>query len=289
MRLVIITINYNSSENTIKLLESLKNQTNKDFEVIVVDNNSDDIDKLMDYKTTESNIIYIKNDQNLGFSGGSNIGIKKALQNGSDWVFLLNNDTMPESHLIERLRANLEGKNGVIGLALDEGDRTAFAGHVQWLKPTLQHLYNKVDLSNYKTYVIGGAMLIHKSVFDKIGFLDENYFLYFEDADFCQRARKAGIPISFLTEIKIAHTVSASTKKLGSSMLLRYHYRNALYFNLKNGPLYIKLLVWPWSWIVIIKQLVKLTLKNNVEQSKSIMNGVIDFYKNKYGKIKTGQ
>ncbi len=66
MKISIITINYNSSENTIKLLESLKNQTDKDFEIIVVDNNSHDVEKLMDYRTPENNIIYIKNDHNLG-------------------------------------------------------------------------------------------------------------------------------------------------------------------------------------------------------------------------------
>lgn len=288
MHLSIITLNYNSSENTIKLLESLKNQTDKDFNVIVVDNNSHDIEKLMNYETAEANIIYIKNDHNLGFSGGNNMGIKKALQNGADWVFLLNNDTMPESHLIEHLRADLEGRGGIIGLALDEGNRTAFAGLVQWLKPTLSHIttLNVVMTKSVdKLYSIGGAMLIHKSVFDKIGFLDENYFLYFEDADFCQRARKAGIPVSFLPKIIISHSVSASTKKLGSPMLLRYHYRNALYFNLKNGPFYIKLLIWPWSWIIILKQIIKIIVDKNKEQSLAILKGVGDWYAGRIGKL----
>ena len=148
MRLTIITINHNSSENTIKLLESLKNQTEKDFEVIVIDNNSDNVGKLMDYETPETNIIYIKNDRNLGYSGGNNAGIKKALENGADWVLLLNNDTWVESSFIERLRAVLDssagsgqrGKEGIIGLALDEGSRTSFAGLIQWLKPTLIHI-----------------------------------------------------------------------------------------------------------------------------------------------------
>lgn len=144
MRLIIITINYNSSENTIKLLESLKNQTDKYFEIIVVDNNSDDVGKLMDYKTTETNIVYIKNDRNLGFSGGSNIGIRRALNppagGGADWVFLLNNDTWVENDFISRLKANLNAREGIIGLAIDEGDRIAYAGQVQWLKPTLIHI-----------------------------------------------------------------------------------------------------------------------------------------------------
>ena len=316
MRLTIITINYNSSENTINLLESLKNQTDKDFEVMVVDNNSNDVEKLMNYQTSETNIIYIKNDRNLGYSGGNNVGIKKALNppppervdgGGADWVLLLNNDIWVESGFIERLRADLDSKDGIIGLALDEGERTAFGGLIQWLKPTLKHVYDSrlamsliTDIAS-RYYAIGGAMLIHKSIFDKIGFLDENYFLYFEDADFCQRARKAGIPISFLStellgrlkhgqettprKIKIFHSVSASTKKLGSPLLLRYHYRNALYFNLKNGSWNIKLLTWPWSWLIIVKQIIKIIIGKNKEQSFAILKGVGDWYSGKMGKL----
>jgi len=338
MRITIITINYNSSENTIQLLESLKKQTDpaqsnsadhqsdkgrtlsgasKDFEIIVVDNDSDDVGKLMNYQTAETNIIYIKNDNNLGFSGGNNVGIKKALENGTDWVLLLNNDTWVESPFIAQLKANLDSsagseqgdKEGIIGLAIDEGDRIAFAGKIGWLKPTLPHINNAKAISNFQFpisnefsnpnssngkrkmvndkcfYAIGGAMLIHKDVFDRIGLLDEKYFLYFEDADFCQRARKAGIPVSFFPEIKIAHSVSSSTKKLGSPMLLRYHYRNALYFNLKNGSWYIKLLVWPWSWIIILKQIIKITIGQKREQSLAILRGVGDWYSNKMGKL----
>ena len=131
MKLSIVTINYNNSDNTIKFLESLKNQTDKDFEVIVVDNNSKDVDQLMNYRTTETNIIYIKNDSNLGFSGGNNVGIRKALsfdndqdkENGADWILLLNNDTWVENTFIGPLKAVLEGKEGIVGLALDEGSR----------------------------------------------------------------------------------------------------------------------------------------------------------------------
>jgi len=317
MKISIVTINYNSSENTIKLLESLRNQTDKDFEVIVIDNNSKDVGQLMDYKTSETNIIFINNDKNLGYSGGNNVGIRRALEtwkvdpayDGASWVFFLNNDTWVESSFMERLKADLEGREGIVGLALDEGHRMVMAGLIEWLKPTLIHITMSDIVSNndvrHRYYSIGGAMLIHKNVFDKIGFLDENYFLYFEDADFCQRAQKAGIPIFFLPtkfpgrskappqeptpkEIKIYHSVSASTKKLGSPLLLRYHYRNALYFNLKNGPFYVKVLIWPWSWIIVLKQIVKIALNKNKMESKEILFGVVDFYRNKVGKIKTG-
>lgn len=292
MKLVVITINYNNSENTICLLESLKNQTDKNFEIIVVDNNSKDVDRLMDYKTTESNIIYIKNDRNLGFSGGNNVGIRKALNppagGGSDWVLLLNNDTLPENQLIEHLKPYLEGKEGIIGLALDEGNRTVYAGKIEWFKPTLSHITTRrvvIDETVDKLYAIGGAMLIHKEVFNRIGLLDEKYFLYFEDADFCQRARKARIPISFMSDIKIAHAVSSSTKKLGSPMLLRYHYRNALYFNSKNGPWYVKSTLWLWRIMIVFKQIIKIIVGKDREASRAILAGVLDYYKRNYGKL----
>ena len=289
MNLSVVTINHNSSENTIKLLESLKNQTDNGFGVIVVDNNSEheELQKLKNYRTEATNIVFIENDQNLGFSEGNNVGIKKALANGADWVVLLNPDTWVENDFISRLKPNLEGKEGIIGLAIDEGSRTAYGGKVEWLKPTLSHITTS-HVVNEKTvdkYAIGGAMAIHKNVFDKIGFLDEKYFLYFEAADFSVRARKAGVPVEFLPEVKVRHSVSASTKKLGSPMLLRYHYRNALYFNIKNGPWYIKLLVWPWSWFVALKQVLKIAVEKNREQSKAIFAGVSDFYKNRYGKL----
>ena len=292
MNISIITVNYNSSGNTIKLLESLKNQTDKDFNVFVVDNNSEDVKKLMEYRTDETNIVFVNNDKNLGFSGGNNVGIKKALGDGADWILLLNNDTWVENDFIHRLKANLEGKGGIMGLAINEGNpnashgqgRTVYAGKIQWLKPTLIHTPTS-QVGYPQVYAIGGAMAIRKKVFEKIGFLDEKYFLYFEDADYSVRARKAGVPVEFAPEIRVYHSVSASTKKLGSPMLLRYHYRNALYFNFKNGPWYIKLLVWPWSWFVAVKQILKLAAGRNIEESKAILAGVVDFYKNNYGKL----
>lgn len=307
MLITIVTINYNSSDNTIKLLESLARQTDKSFDVVVVENGSNDEEKrkLLDYKTTETNLIFIKNDKNLGYSGGNNVGIKKALdppagggsdpdQIGASWILLLNNDTWVESDFVERIKANLDpsagsgqgGKGGIIGLALDEGDRVAYAGQVEWLKPTLKHTYDLQPTTNDgRFYAIGGAVLIHKSVFDKIGLLDENYFLYFEDADFSLRAREAGISVSFLPDIQVHHSASSSTKKLGSPMLLRYHYRNALYFNLRHAPNRIKILLPFWSFLVAIKQLAKIVVGDNREASKAITRGILDFHLDKMGKI----
>lgn len=294
--LTVLTINYNGAEKTIKLLESLKNQTNQDFKVIVLDNASDSADykKLQTHCTMAPFVQLIKNNENFGFSGGCNIGIKKAIETGADWILLLNNDTWVESDFMVSLMAKLsqldplaDSKQGIVGIPLVENDHVAYCGKIEWLKPTLEHIYSVPTVRHRKTdnYAIGGGVAVHKEVFEKIGLLNEKYFLYFEDVDFSLRAQKAGFKLIILEEPKAYHQVSASTKKLGPSLLLRYHYRNALYFNLKNGSWYIKLAVWPWSWIIAVKQLIKIVIKQNLEQSRAILKGVADFYKHKMGKI----
>ena len=298
MRLSIITINYNGSENTIKLLKSLGNQTlrqgsgqaDHDFEIIVIDNASEETDfsnLQLTIDTMQNNIVpmVIRNSDNLEFSGGNNVGIKEALKRGSEWVLLLNNDTWVEKDFIVSLKQHLEGSGGVVGLSVNEGaDKIAYCGKIQWFCSNLNHVYDMLN-TECLTYAIGGAVAIHKDVFDKIGFWDEKYFLYFEDADFSLRARRINIPINFIKESKVNHQASSSTKKLGSPLLLRYNYRNSLYFNWKNGPWYIKMTVWFWSFWIIKKQLLKLMFQYKPDESIEILRGVMDFYKRRMGKI----
>lgn len=311
--LTIISINYNGSENTMRLLRSLESQTDMEFKVIVVDNASKETD-FNNLKKNIGNAELVRSNNNLGFSGGNNVGIKKALKDGANWVILLNNDTWVEKDFIARLRAILDQKQGIVGIPMIEGGgaapstplRTSYCGKIEWLKPTLSHIYaeeNYKQNSNSKSqtsnqpashkllatsyYVIGGAIAIHKNVFEKIGFLDANYFLYFEDADYTIRARRAGIPITIAPDVMIYHSVSSSAKKLGSPFLLRYHYRNTLYFNWKNGPWYVKFAVWPWSWWIVTKQALKVMIYHNREQSLAILSGVLDFYRHRMGQIKT--
>src|SRR3989344_2336950 len=114
MKISIATLNYNGSKETLELLKSLGEQANHDFEVIVVDNASEEADfkNLEKYYTTNQNLwraalhIY-RQGENLGFSEGNNVGIRQALKNGSDWIVLLNNDTWVERGLLKDLRAVL--------------------------------------------------------------------------------------------------------------------------------------------------------------------------------------
>ncbi len=279
MQLTLITINYNNVRATVELLRALEQQANKNFDVIVVDNDSWPADRALlgEYApASKLNLDIIYSDTNRGFSGGNNLAIRKALTQGSEWVLLINNDTTVAPDFIEKLVAQLPDQPCVAQIPLNEGTKVAYGGIVQWLKPTLKHFYQPETANCKLQYIIGAGMLVHRSVFERIGLLDEAYFLYFEDADFSMRAKHAGIPIRFLHEPVIFHRESETTKTLGSPLLLRYHARNALRFNWRNGPWWVKLAVPLAALYGIIKT-----------KSCAMRAGVFDFIFGRWGKIDT--
>jgi len=312
-KIFIVVLQYNTSEDTIRCLESLKELSWQDFRVIVVDNASE-IQHLNSIRLFVENqsrakqghaasphgfvgdkgeggvkFYFLVNRQNLGYAGGNNIGIRYALEEGADYILILNPDTTVKSDLLTKLvettKKNPEA--GIVGAMVDEGDRVINCGKIKWLKPELKH--SVLQTTNYKLqtnqYIPGVAMLIHRDVFKEIGLFDERYFLYFEDVDFCIRAQKAGFKLVVAPKALIHHHPSSSTSKLGAASLLYYHYRNAHLFNSKNAPFWAKVLLPFWSIWIIIKQVVKILLGINVQVSKAILRGVLDFYKGRFGKI----
>lgn len=293
----IIILQYNNSGDTLKCLESVNKLNYSDFGVVVVDNNSqpEHIERAKN-KVAElgSRFYFLQSDNNLGYSGGNNLGIKRALENSADYILILNNDTTLPPDTLSRLvkRANESDFIGILTPALDEGDKVAYGGKIKWLASELAHNYQfdkpeiGPDIWGTNIYIPGTAMLIKRKVFEKIGFLDERYFLYFEDADFSVRAANAGLKLIICPEISIKHLVSSTTKSLGSPLLLRYHFRNAHLFNFLRGPFWVKILLPFWSLWIIMKQAIKLSFfPSKREISRSILNGVIDFYRGKFGKI----
>lgn len=293
--LTIITVNFNCADETLGLLRSLERQDNTQFSVIVVDNDSrpEDRTKLGAYAANSRltlDIIY--SDTNRGFSGGNNLAIRKALAQNVPWMLLLNPDTIAPVDLVGRLHQLIDDEPAIWGLPLAEPNRIAYAGFVQWLKPTLRHLSHwplaYSLLQKHRLYAIGAALLVHREVFERIGLLDERYFLYFEDADFSMRAHAVGIPVKFAREPLIRHGVSKSTHTLGSPLLLRYHARNSLLFNRTHGPAWVRIAL-PFTVVYgIIRQSLKvLCMPSRRAQSRAILDGIIDFYAHRFGNIKT--
>lgn len=285
--ITVITVNYNCARRTCDLVRSLRLERGGAGRIIVVDNASspEDQEILKECATADSSVEVLWSQENLGFSGGNNLAIKKSMEQGDGWVLLLNPDTIADADALVHVQENLPPHPALVGFPLREGDTVAYAGAIRWLVPTLPHVYApRADSS--RQYVIGAAMAVHTSVFRRIGLLDERFFLYFEDAEYSCRARQSGIPVEFRENPVFSHGVSQSTRAIGDALLLRYHVRNALLFNTLRGPWWVRILLPLWAFSGMLKQLAKLLLMpSRRASSRAIAAGILDFYGRSFGKI----
>ncbi len=227
-KLTISIVNFNAGDYLIKCLESLKKIENElEFDVFIVDNNSSDgSQEKAKEKFPQFNFIF--NKENLGFGKAHNLVLKKA---NTPYLLTLNPDSeVPPGTLkfvsdymdtnldVGIASSRVEKEDGSIDAASHRGFPTPFASFLYFFlkNDRLYHLTNR-DMS--KTHevdsVVGAFMFIRKSVLEKTGYFDEDYFLYGEDIDLCFRVKKAGFKVMYVPEVKILHVkgVSSGIKK----------------------------------------------------------------------------
>jgi len=220
-KVFIIILNWNLKDDTIACVRSVLAGSYSYQRVVVVDNGSSDrsVEAIAEYfgKTID----LIVNEKNVGFAAGVNKGIQYALAQGADWVLILNNDTIVAPDMLEQLMAvAIRYPNiGILGPAIfhyDQPNRVWRLGdrHINWV-PIPFKISAKALQAGEKilpvNYVTGCGMLIRKEVFHAIGMFDEGYFMYYEDADFCRRAERAGFSIVCVPTARMWHKVSGST------------------------------------------------------------------------------
>lgn len=230
----IVVLNYNGKDCLKKCLTSLFCSPYPNFEVVVVDNNSQD-GSLESAKLAFSRVTFIKNEHNLGFSTGNNVGIKYSLEKMADYVLLLNNDTEVEkdflSQLVKSASANEEA--GILSPLIFTGDKKSVwfsGGKIDWLrmKTTHEQKLIKSDFAD-SDFISGCAMLVRAEVFRKIGLFDEDFFLYWEDADFSVRAKKAGFSLLVCANSHVRHFEKSEKAK-----------RNKIYWLVLSGLLFFE-------------------------------------------------
>lgn len=262
----IIVLHYLNSELTLDCLSSLSSCDKEkiEFEIYLVLNSSD---KTLSQKIKDDyqNVILVENNQNTGFSRANNLGIRKAIDNGCNHFLLLNNDTVVHKKLILGL-VHFVHNNKEIGLV---SPKIYFApdheyhhdrykkkdrGKVIWYaggKLDMNNVYaghlglNEVDHGQFnKTsetdFATGCCMLITKEMVDKVGLLEEKYFMYFEDIDYSFRAKKANLKVMYYPEVFLWHKNASTSGSPGSSIHIYYQTRNRLYFGFKYFPLRVK-------------------------------------------------
>ena len=196
-KVFIVVLNYNGKAVIKKCLTSLFKLDYPNFEVVVVDNNSTD-GSLEIAKGCFSRANFIKNAENLGYAAGNNIGVRFSLERMADYVLLLNNDTEVENDFLAKLVevAESEEKIGIISPVILDGRTKEVwfsGGEILWNKMSSRHKQNIPAEDYYESeFITGCSMLVKASVFREIGLVDEDYFLYWEDADFSLRAKNNG-------------------------------------------------------------------------------------------------
>lgn len=299
-KVFIIIINFNGSKDTIDCLKSLEKITYKNFEVIVVDNASekDDFEKVEEFlKISSLNAKRYALNANLGFAGGNNIGIKEAMSHDVDYILLLNNDTEVALDFLDKLveAAEENKKGGLFAPKIYFYDEPQRIWHAvcdfSWIGGGKPLQYEEIDKNPRETeiketkYVSGCAMLIRKDVIEKIGLLEESFFMYYEDTDYSLKAEKAGFELLYVPASHIWHKISRSAQKMGTPKVHYYHVRNALLLSKRNAPFFILTGIYLWSAFHYLKQIVKLVIMpSKKESAKMIMRGISDFYKNRFGK-----
>lgn len=212
---VVVILNWNGAADTAECLRSLQAQTYRSWAAVVVDNGSSD-DSVAVLRAGFPSVEIVASPRNLGFAGGCNVGIRRALAGSAEWVLLLNNDTVLDPRCLEELLDSSPALPGVLAPAIyyhDAPERLWSGGARQgWGLPFELKAEDLRRESVAADYVTGCAMLVHRRVFEEIGLLDERFFMYYEDLDFCLRARRAGFGIVVKPRARLWHKVGSSLR-----------------------------------------------------------------------------
>ncbi len=288
----IVLLNWNGYDLTRECILSLSNIKYTNYQIVVVDNGSDDDSYVKLSNEFEKDVKFISNEENLGFAKGNNVGIKYAVENNADYVLILNNDTVVDNLFLNKMidLAESDTKIGILGSKIyyfSDTDIIWFSGgrfnkfkggmSVDGMGVKDNERYNEVvDVD----YITGCSLLIKSEVLEKIGFFDEEYFNYAEDADFCLRAKRSGYSVVFVPSSKVWHKVARSMKGNFSPFYLYFQSKNRLLLIKKNfSKNYLIYSLFVHIFCYIPSKLLLIFLKNEkkLKSSFSLFLGTYDF------------
>ncbi len=260
----IIIVHYNTPKDTKTCLQSLFALQHDSFQyhIIVVDNGSKEAFSLPSSLLAEHpEIELIRSESNLGFSGGNNLGLQYAVDHhDSDFFLLLNSDTVVDPAFLQNM-FQLASKEAGIGLVVpkiyfhrgyefwqddyqrDELHKVLWyaGGSIDWQNLLAFHIgVDEVDRGHFDSvseteFATGCALLLSREALERVGLLDEAFFLYLEDVDYSVRVKEAKLRVLYCPTAKVWHKISRSTGGSGSSLQTYYQTRNRLYFFFKHG------------------------------------------------------
>lgn len=290
---IAVVLNYNRRQDTLACLASLAASTYKNLKIIVLDNSSTDGSmKAISAAFPEVEVFRLQ--ENRGYAGNNNVGISIAMAEGANWVLVLNEDTILDPNCVSRLVAAGEADPaiGVVGPTVyhfDEPCVIQSAGGVMGRYWESLHLaQNELDREQFRDphdvdWISGCGIMVRNKVIEQVGMIDERYFYYWEETEWCIRASRAGWRIVNVPQARLWHK-GVKRDYQPKPMVTYYATRNRLMTLAKHKA---PAVVWAGACAQISRTLVSWTIKprwkSMREHKHAMWRGVVDFVSHRSG------
>jgi GT2 family glycosyltransferase len=293
----IILVNYNSHDFTIDCLKSLQHLTYPNVTWLVIDNGSKP-GSVEAIRQAFPQVPLIETGANLGFTGGNNVGIRYALERGADYIMLLNNDTTVAPDMLDRLVEIMESDPG-IGAAgpmmyyYDHPDTFwSVAGAIDWKTGTTRMIgLNEPDRGQFGTapqpadFISGCALLARRAVWETVGLLDDDFFMYYEETEWCVRTQRAGFRLVYVPTAMIWHKISIEARAI-SPFIYYYMTRNRFLFLRKTRA---GLQTWLNVWLEYARTFISWSLRPKWQDRRHLrpvmLRAISDYYRRRLGYV----
>lgn len=291
----VLILCWNNFEDTAECVRSVRSLEGEAPHILVIDNQSTDgtVDRL---RREFNGLDILVNPSNLGYAGGNNAGLARAFSKGADYALILNNDVLVEPSLLNTLLDEAEKNDRAAFVAplvlyADTRDTiNAIGTSMDWfkLRPRIGLCGKSRALAPARTLtpeiIVGCAWLVPKRTVDRIGLLDERFFLIHEDADWCMRARRAGLLCRVVTDAVVYHK---NSRTLSKHALLTHYYstRNILYLAAKHaGPMNKASALAGLLIFILQNALFLLSGGPKAARARSFFAGVVDWASGRMGR-----
>lgn len=291
---ITIILNTNRRDDTLACLASLAASRYTNHRIIVLDNHSTDgsVEAIQEQFPQAQ---FIPLQENLGYAGNNNVGIQMAMQQGADWVFVLNEDTVLDPDCLTHLvrTGQSDPKTGIVGPLVyhyDEPDYIQSGGGI--FGPYWQSIHLAKDEKDHgqlsQTHIVewisGCAIMVRREVIEQVGMIDPRFFYYWEETEWCLRAGKAGWQILHVPTARLWHK-GVQRNYTPKPSLLYYSTRNRLLMLQKhNAPLNI----WLHTWAELLRTLISWSVRPKWRSKRAyrdaMWQGMLDFWRRRYGK-----
>lgn len=290
---VVVILNTNRREDTLECLASVSASTYPRNKVLVLDNASTD-GSVETIQSAFPDIHLIQLTENKGYAGNNNVGIRAALDQGADWVLVLNEDTILASDCIERMvtAGAADPSIGIVGPMVYHADEPEY---IQSAGGTLDDLWrathlgqNELDTHQFSgnrlvDWISGCALMIRRQTIEQIGLIDERFFYYWEETDWCIRARDTGWRLVHVAEAKLWHK-GVRRDYRPSPNVTYFSARNRLLFlNNHNAPLRARALAWYQSLSTWASWSIQPKWKHMSKHRRALGAGLIDYIRGRWG------